>query len=151
PHIDVSTLEIAEAMHTPPSILYGTSEDMVVQAWKHLEEGDMDHAIQQAQATVEEWSPWAVQLQQRKSLAIGHLIEYSGLEDQQKQIFGYWALNDVAAAYFIIGKAFDTKRNYAQAAGAFQKIALNYSLAQIWDPRGWFWSPLDAIRVEYVE
>src|SRR5438552_15002652 len=123
---------------------------MVVQAWQFLDQGDDDHAIQQAQATIQEWSPWALKLQEKKARKLGRLIDYSGLPEQRKQIFSYWALNDVAAAYFILGKAFDHKNNYAQAAGAFQKIALRYPLAQIWDPRGWFWSPLESMQDEYV-
>ena len=81
---------------------------------------------------------------------VGHLVEYSGKSSEGKQIFKYWALNDVAAAYFIFGQAQDHKGDYAKARGAFQQVVMHYSLAQIWDPKGWFWSPVDAITNDYV-
>ncbi len=151
PFVRVSAPALKKVTRLKPSVLYGTSEDMVVHAWQLLNQGDNDHAIQQAQATIQEWSPWALRLQQKKVHKLGRLINYVGLPEQRREIFGYWALNDVAAAYFIVGKAFDNKRHYPQATGAFQQIAMNYSLAQIWDPRGWFWSPVDAIRDEFVD
>ncbi len=150
PTVQVTLPAIEEITHLRPSILYGTSEDMVVRAWNLLNDGDNDHAIQQAQATIQEWSPWALRLQEKKTLKVGRLIEYSGTAEQRQEIFGYWALNDVAAAYFVLGKAFDNKGHYAQASGAFKQIATRYPLAQIWDPRGWFWSPVDSIREDFV-
>ncbi|OGR92265.1 MAG: hypothetical protein A2992_06550 [Elusimicrobia bacterium RIFCSPLOWO2_01_FULL_59_12] len=150
PAVDISAPKIARVNRPRPSVLYGASDDMVIQAWQHLQQGDTDRAIQQAQATIAEWSEWALKLQEKKARKVGHLVEYSGLPEQRKEIFSYWALNDVAAAHFILGKAFDQKRHHPQAAGAFQQIVQNYSLAQIWDPRGWFWSPVTSIGEEFV-
>ncbi len=150
PAVVVSLPRLDRISHTPPSVLYGASEDMTIQAWQYLNQGDMDRAIQQAQATIAEWTPWAQRLQERKKAKVGQLIEYSGLPQQRKQIFSYWALNDIGAAYYILGKAFDQKKHYPQAAAAFSQITKNYSLAQIWDPRGWFWSPVQSIGDEFV-
>ena len=66
-------------------------------------------------------------------------------------IFNYWALNDVAACHFILGKAWDAKHDYAKAQQAFGQIAERYSLAQVWDPGGWFWSPLEAVASDFVQ
>jgi hypothetical protein len=150
PRVDVQVPVIAAIHHPSPSILYGASDDMVSRAWEFLNRGDNDRAIQQAQATVQEWSPWARKLEEKKAAELGRLISYEGDPEQRQQIFNYWALNDVAAAYFILGKAFDLQGHYTQAVGALQHIARNYPLAQIWDPRGWFWSPLDSIQDEFV-
>lgn len=133
-----------------PAVLYGTSEDMTVRAWKALSRGDWDQAIAQAQATIEEWQSFAHQLQSRKMSEVGHTIDYNGAEEERKNIFKYWALNDVAACYFILGKALDAKKDYPHAAQAFQQIVNHFSLAQVWDPNGWFWAPIDAVRDEYV-
>jgi len=132
-----------------PGILYGNSEDMTAEAWKALNTEKWDQAILQAQATIDEWSPQALYLQKKKREEVGHLVEYSGASDS-KVIFKYWALNDVAAAYFILGRAQDQKGNYAQALRAFQQVVTHYPLAQIWDPNGWFWSPVEAITNDYV-
>jgi hypothetical protein len=150
PPVSAAAPEIARVDHKQPEILFGTSEDMVVQAWHHLEAGRMELAIAQAQATVQEWSPWARQLQEKKAKS-GGIVDYFGMAEQRQKIFSYWALNDVAASHYIIGKASDAKHKYAQAAAAFQEIALHYPLAQVWDPRGWFWAPSDAIQEEFVE
>ena len=132
-----------------PAIFYGTSEDMTSEAWKALNAEDWDRAITQAQATIEEWSPQALYLEKKKRAEVGHLVDYGSASDS-RMIFKYWALNDVAAAYFILGRAQDQKGNYAQALGAFQQIVMHYSLAQIWDPKGWFWSPVEAVTNDYV-
>jgi hypothetical protein len=133
-----------------PAVLYGTSEDMTTESWKALNAGDWDHAIDQSEATIEEWSSAALYLQKLKMQEVGRLVEYSGDPNEKKQIFKYWALNDVAAAYFILGQARDHKGDYARASRAFQQIVNHYALAQIWDPKGWFWSPVEAITNDYV-
>src|SRR5262249_13309862 len=130
--------------------LFGTSEDMVVRAWKFLEDGDTDRAVRQARATIEEWSSWAQEQQAAKTRRFGRLMEYGGAPRGREEIFRYWALNDVGAALFILGKALDEKKRYGEAAEAFGQLAKDFSLAQVWDPRGWFWSPLVSIRDEYL-
>lgn len=147
-HITVpENIHVAQDRHP---VLYGTSEDMVVHAWQALDRNDQDSAIAQAQATIQEWAPWALQLQEKKLADVGHLIDYSGQESEKKAIFNYWALNDVAAAYFILGKAYDEERDFGHAARAFQQVVNHYSLGQVWDPKGWFWAPMDAISNDYV-
>lgn len=132
------------------AVLYGTSEDMTTEAWKALNAGDWGHAIAQAEATIQEWSPQALYLQKNKMRDIGHLVDYGGEMADKKTIFNYWALNDVAAAYFILGQAHDHQGDYAKASRSFQQIVDHYSLAQIWDPKGWFWSPVEAVTNDYV-
>lgn len=134
----------------PPATLYGTSEDMVVQAWRQLNDGELDAAIEQAQATIQEWSTFGEKLQKKKMAEVGQLINFTGDPAEKKQIFSYWALNDVGAAYFILGKAYDQKKDYGQAAQAFRQVMTHYSLAQVWDPQGWFWAPADAVVNEYA-
>jgi tetratricopeptide (TPR) repeat protein len=136
--------------HRRPAVLFGTSEEMVVNAWRALERKNLEEAIDQAQATIQEWSPWALKLQEKKRRELGNLINYTGLPEEQRRIFSYWALNDVGSAYFILGKAYDEKGDYTNAALAFRQVVNHYSLAQVWDPRGWFWAPMDAISNDYV-
>ncbi len=148
--VHVLAPRIEKTARRRPPTLYGTSEEMVVQAWKALEGRDFDRAVQQSRATIQEWSTWARQLQQKKLYEVGRAIEYTGAPQERQAIFNYWALNDVGAAYFILGKALDEKRDYANASRAFQQIVNHYSLAQVWDPHGWFWSPVEAITNDYV-
>jgi len=134
-----------------PSVYYGASDEMTTQAWRHLNDGRWNEAIVQAQATIDEWSGWADKLQNKKQQDVGMLMTYNGTPQDRKAIFNYWALNDVAACYFILGKAWDAKQEYTKAAQALKQIVDKYSLAQIWDPQGWFWSPVDAVRDDFVQ
>lgn len=132
------------------AVFYGTSEDMVTEAWRALNDQNWDAAILQSQATIQEWAGQARKLQAQKMRDVGQPISYGGDASERDQIFKYWALNDVGAAYFILGKAYDEKRQYDQAALAFREIVDHYSLAQIWDPQGWFWAPADAVQNDYI-
>jgi tetratricopeptide (TPR) repeat protein len=123
---------------------------MVTESWKALDAKNYAHAIDQSRATIQEWSSAALFLQAKKNREIGHLVDYSGDANDRKVIFQYWALNDVAAAYFVLGQALDHQGDYAQASQAFQQVVTHYPLAQIWDPQGWFWSPVEAITNDYV-
>jgi len=148
-HVRTPCPQTIHVVERGPSILYGNSADMVTEAWKAMLAEDWDHAIVQAQATVDEWAPQALYLQEKKRQEVGHLVDYGGPSDS-KTIFKYWALNDVAAAYYILGRAQDHQGNYSLALQAFQQVVTHYPLAQIWDPQGWFWSPVEAITNEYV-
>ena len=149
--VHVTFSKTVVSTHPHPSILYGTSEQMVLNAWKELENHQTDDAIEQAKATISEWSSWAQRLQDKKSHEVGHLISYQNGATDAKKIFGYWALNDVGAAYFILGKAYDSKGDYLNATRAFQQVVNRYSLAQVWDPQGWFWSPSEAVQSDFVQ
>jgi tetratricopeptide (TPR) repeat protein len=148
-HIVVSLPQNIQLADHGASILYGNSEDMTAEAWKALNASQWDQAIAQAEATIQEWAPQALYLQKKKGQEVGHLVEYSTASDS-KVIFKYWALNDVAAAYYILGRAQDQKGNYGLALKAFQQVVTHYPLAQIWDPQGRFWSPVEAITNDYV-
>ncbi len=149
-HVQVNAPQDIHLAERKPAVLYGTSEDMTTEAWRALNARNWDHAVDQAEATIQEWSTAALYLQKMKARDIGRLVEYSGDPNEKKAIFKYWALNDVAAAYFILGQAQDHSGNYAKASRAFQQVVNHYSLAQIWDPKGWFWSPVEAITNDYV-
>jgi len=133
-----------------PAIYYGTSDDMTTQAWRHLNTQNWDSAILQAQATIDEWSVWAGKLQDKKKRDVGSLLDYTGTPKDRKAIFNYWALNDVGASYYILAKAYDAKKDYPRASEALRQILKKYSLAQVWDPQGWFWSPVEAVRDDFV-
>jgi len=131
-------------------ILYGASEEMQVQAWKIFDKGNYDLAIKQAKALIKLWEPDAIGLEKYKE-SNGTFISYKpGQRDQLQSIHNYWALNDVAAAYFILGKIADQQHRYDDACQAFGTILTKFPLAQLWSTRGWFWRPLDSIRTEYV-
>jgi hypothetical protein len=69
---------------------------------------------------------------------------------QFQKIHDYWALNDVAAAYFIQGKIADDRRDYPQAVKLFSTILKQFPLAQMWDKRGWFWDPVNTLQMDFA-
>lgn len=52
----------------------------------------------------------------------------------------YEALNAVGTSYFIQGEAYLSQGKTEDARSAFNTAIEDYSYAQNWDPRGWFWS-----------
>lgn len=138
--------------HNPGTdLLLGASEEMVVRAWQLYEKKQIPLAQRQAEATIELWSEAAKYLQKVKQEKEGGYLSYDGESlDQFQKVHDYWALNDVCAAYFIIGRMAHERGDYAAAKRAFRTILKNYSLAQMWDKRGWFWEPVTTIQMEYA-
>jgi hypothetical protein len=132
-------------------IRYGTSEEMMSQVWAAVQERREDSALREASALIQEWSPLAHEQQRLKKERIGGLVAYNGNPKHKNEIFSYAALNDVSAACWIIGKILHEQGKEYEAKAAFTQIFEHYSLGQVWDPQGWFWSPAQAAFKEYIE
>lgn len=65
---------------------------------------------------------------------------------EKEQVHAQWALNDVGTCYFIKGQALESQGKKKEAAETFKYLADNLAFAQCWDPKGWFWKPVDAAR-----
>ncbi|MDH3887989.1 MAG: beta-glucanase precursor [Gammaproteobacteria bacterium] len=52
-----------------------------------------------------------------------------------------WALNDVGTCLYIMANAYEDLKMYPEAVEAYATLANDYSYAQCWDPKGWFWHP----------
>jgi len=133
------------------AILYGASEEMGVQAWKLYERRNLDAAWRQAKATISLWEADAEALQKIKERKVGTYYNFDGTVEGFQRIHDYWALNDVAACYFILAKICDEQQNYAEARDYLAKILERFYLAQMWDKRGWFWDPVDTIRMDFAD
>jgi len=107
---------------------YPDSASLVAQAWKLLDAKNYAEAEEFAQEAIERYSNEAKEQQ-------GSLTSFAP-EGKESQ---YWALNDVATAYFILGKAYAAQNKTAKAKEQFNKIISDYGYAQCWDPRGWYW------------
>jgi len=114
-----------------------TSSTLVVKAWGALENGDLEGVLAYTNRCIELYWEMAQKMQ-------GILLEYpTGTDDQ---IHSFWALNDVATAYFIQGEAYRTAREFEKAKEAYQMIIDRYSFGQCWDLRGWFWKPAESAQ-----
>jgi len=61
-------------------------------------------------------------------------------------IFKYWALNDVGTGLFILGQAYQGAGDKEDAIKAYKRLIAEFSYAQTWDPKGWFWKPAEAAQ-----
>ena len=105
-----------------------TSQTLTTKAWEALKQAD--HTTAEAYATK------CIELYEPKALE-----QSAGLTDfaTKDEAFSYWALNDVATCYFIVGQVRMAQGRVEEGRAAFNKIIEHFPFAQCWDPRGWFW------------
>ncbi len=114
-----------------------SSNHLVQKAWASLTAKDFNAAEVYANKTIELYSPQARQMQE-------HLMAYPvGSKDK---VFQYWALNDVGTALLILGEAYSGSGKEQEALKIYRKIIDEYSYAQCWEPRGWFWKPASVAK-----
>ncbi len=111
------------------------SATLVTKAWEVLAADDIEAVLAYTNKAIELYAGQAKKMQES-------LNEYPTGDDQK--IFSYWALNDVATAYYIQGEAYRKAGMKDEAKEVYQKIIDEYKFGQCWDTRGWFWKPAEA-------
>lgn len=106
------------------------STTLVGKAWAALEKGDIESVLAYTNKCIEMYGDQA-----RKMQASLNAFPTGSNED----IFKYWALNDVAASYYIQGEAYRRAGMKAESRDAFNTLINDFSYGQTWDARGWFW------------
>ena len=106
------------------------SETLTVSAWKALEAQDYPKAFAYARKTVEMYDEEA-----RKMNA--EMFRFESKETASSK----WALNDVGTSLWIMGSAYEAMGMYPEAIETYSNLSKNYTYAQCWDPRGWYWKP----------
>ncbi len=112
-----------------------TSETLTTKAWKALDAND--------HKGVEIYTKKCIQLYEadaKKQQAA--LTEFAPKE----KAFNNWALNDVATCYFIYGQSLLAQQRLQEAKAAFERVVNDFSYAQCWDPKGWFWQVAKGAR-----
>lgn len=132
-------------------VRYGNSEEMMSQIWTAVRENDSEEALLEANALIQEWSLQAQKEQETKKQHLGGLVSYNGNPRLRDEICSYAALNDVSAAFFVMGKILHEQGRDEQAKLAFNQIFEHYSYGQVWDPQGWFWSTAQSAFKDYIE
>jgi tetratricopeptide (TPR) repeat protein len=112
-----------------------SSQDLVVRAWESL----ILEEYESAQVYVNK----CIEMYERKALE-----QQAGLLDfaPEDEAFDYWALNDVATAYFIRAKVNAQSGSVTDARNDLKHIIKKLGYAQAWDSRGWFWRVADAAK-----
>jgi len=112
-----------------------TSQTMTTKAWEALGAGDHQGVEVYTKKCITLYGEEA-QTQQ------GALSSFAPKE----KAFDYWALNDVATCYFILGESLMAQGKLMEAKEAFDKVVNELKYAQCWDPKGWFWKVSVASR-----
>ncbi len=112
-----------------------TSQTLTTRAWEALANNDHKGVELYTKKCMELYEADAKQQQ-------GSLTEFP----PKDKTFNYWALNDVATCYFILGESLMAQKRFDEAKGAFNRVVTDFSFAQCWDPKGWFWKVAVASR-----
>ena len=122
--------------------------EMANSAWSMLNENRYEEAIQAADLCVITFVEEANNIQD-------DLIERAvpkpipsqiRLQSEREAVFSRGLLNDVAACYYVKLAAAIALRKSSEYISATYRSLLLYSHALVWDPGGWFWSPVEAAR-----
>lgn len=113
------------------------STTLVSKAWEALAQNDIEAVLAYTNKCIELYAPQAQKMQ-------GSLADYPTGSNQD--IFNYWALNDVATAYYIQGEVYRKSGMAAEAKAAYEKVVKEYKFGQCWDTKGWFWKPAEAAQ-----
>jgi len=112
-----------------------TSQTLTTKAWEAL--GQNDHR------GVELYTKKCLELYEEEAKQQQASLKEFAPKDKA---FDAWALNDVATCYFILGESLLAQKRYAEAKAAFERVVDDFSYAQCWDPKGWFWKVAVAAR-----
>jgi len=107
-----------------------TSQTLTTKAWDALAEKNYPAVFAYTQKCEELYG------EEGKKMNDG--LEYFASPEDAAEL---WALNDVGTSLYIMATAYEELEMYPQAREAYKKLANNYSFAQTWDPKGWYWKP----------
>ncbi len=120
-----------------PTPTLNTSAEFIEAAWKSYNNKEYSDAISLAQECINRWENDALEQQAtlKQEPPMGKVSE-----EEKKAIYSNWALNDVGAAYLIIGLSLQEQGKSDEAREAYEKTNM-FPYARTWDPQGFFWSP----------
>ncbi|MDD5775331.1 MAG: hypothetical protein PHS64_05265, partial [Candidatus Omnitrophica bacterium] len=125
---------------TDPFADYPDEPSIMAKTWDVYNDKDYTSAIKFTDEIIKRYAETAQE--QRASLT-----DFAPTGSEAK----YWALNDVAIAYYIKGEALLAQGKTDQAKKQFQAVLNKYSFGQCWDPQGWFWKVSDAAQEEIAK
>jgi beta-glucuronidase len=121
-HITHYTLHKCYAQDKP------SSQDLVIEAWEVHARNDIEQTFKITQQCINLYEEEA----KRQQASLNALPKGADISN-------YQILNDVATCYFIQGESYLRQEKFTQAVEVFNIIIQQYSFAQAWDPRGWYW------------
>ena len=106
-----------------------TSSKLINKAWEAHGKRDIENTFKYTQEIINLYKDEADRLQ----------ASLTALPENKEEIERAAVLNNVALSYFIQGESYMRQQDFDKAVEVFGIIIKEYSLAQAWDPRGWYW------------
>jgi len=132
----------------PPSALCpgSTSAELIAQAWAS-DTANPAKTLACTQLIIDQWSSQADQQQaQRVNGGICNVTpDPSDAQAVEQFHAAYWAVNDVATAWYLRGRALRSQGRASEAQAAFGTVVSHYSCGYAWSPsQQLFWRVADA-------
>jgi tetratricopeptide (TPR) repeat protein len=113
------------------------SSTLIGKAWESSAKNDIEGVLAYTNKCIELYAETARKMQ-------SDLKTYPA--GANEEVFKYWAINDVATAYYIQAEAYRKANMKDEAKEAYNKVTKDYSFGQTWDAKGWFWKPAEAAK-----
>ena len=112
-----------------------TSYELISKAWAAFNEKEYIQATALANQCIKDYT--AIAIEQQKGLRELPVPEMAN---------DYWALNDVATALYIKGRALEKRNDTGSARMVYAEALKKYPFAQCWDEKDYYWSVGGAAR-----
>ncbi len=135
-----------------PSVCFSTTprhSRELKAAWEAFDVKKWETVIKHAKIINREFGRQAVRDQDKLSDSKSKILLGAVSDEQKQEIHKNGLLNDVATANYLLLRAADQLGRKDVVKKAFATVSMLPS-ARAWDPRGWFWSPIEAARIYNV-
>ena len=117
-----------DAGSNPSSQKKTGSCELTSKAWEAYGNRQYEQAISYAQQCIERCQSQAKQQQ-------ASLRDFAPVGQEER----YPELNDVGTSYFLMGEIYRKQKQHKKALQAYAKVLEEFSFAQYWSQRGWYW------------
>ncbi len=130
-----------------------SSAEFTAQAWLAMRDNNPEMALACTYETINLWTAEAdVQQAQREQQDTCYVTPDPADQAAVDAFWASsWAVNDVAASWFIHGNALRQLGQIESARQAYQTVADHYSCGWAWDSAGWFWHIAQAARDQLAQ
>ena len=106
-----------------------TSKELLLKAWDAWGRRDIEATLVETSECIQTYKEEA----KKQQASLSNFPKGTDIE-------AFSSLNNVATCYFIQGEAYLSQSQFDKAKEVFNIVINEYSYAQAWDPRGWYWS-----------
>jgi hypothetical protein len=121
------------------------------QAWDALDHNNLEKVLACAQTAIKSWTREADAQQIQKASQCQFTPDPKDTRAFNDFWAKYWAVNDIATAWFLRGEAFYRQQKWAEAREAYRSVIDKYACGFAWDTNGWFWNVAEAAQSKYDE